>query len=265
MLPGGTAARPDGPNRITGRLVDAQGEPMAHVWIHAVGVAGNVAGPPYSGFPGGLTSEDGVFAIGGLGRGSFLIGIGLAFAPATERGRTVYTPLVLFPGTRNPGESGPIVIGGADRVDIGVFTLPADVQMTTVAGTVRDAAGEPLARVHIVVMDDEDDGFTAAGPVLTDAGGGFRLTLLAGRQYRLFATLVDQDVIPGRCCRSRRRPACSRSASCCPLRVSAPERRTTSVSRRLFSRRPSRSAARVRATSRHRRAFFDTHSRSAAK
>ncbi|MEO5818859.1 MAG: carboxypeptidase-like regulatory domain-containing protein [Vicinamibacteraceae bacterium] len=152
---------------LTGRVVDAGGEPVAGVGVH---YTSDAAGRSVVMLGRVRTREDGTFQIDRLERGEHDVRIGVDLLPTEETIRL--TPQL------GPGE----------RIDLGTLRLPARARLATVRGVVRDRAGAPVAGARLRIQEvGKAPEFAAAW---TDGGGRYVFAAVAGRRY---VVALDDD------------------------------------------------------------------------
>lgn len=207
---------------ITGRVVDAQGEPIGEAMV--VALRPNPfkdRTPPPSGAPGPLsgaaaprfvptggsvpTNELGEFRIHSLPASEYVIRAQTrnSFHPAASNGAASTTVPTYAPGTADDASAQPIRVAPGETVHIG------DIRMVTAAafqisGVVVDAAGKPAEGV-MVRLQPQGPGadplpfFGPAGQTRTSASGAFTLEPVVNGTYTLLATpptVIAREAVP---------------------------------------------------------------------
>ena len=72
------------------------------------------------------------------------------------------------------------------RLSVPDFVLPEDYRMITVSGTVLSPDGLPAAGAKVYVRSREGYAYLSV-PAVTDEGGRFTVSLLAGQSFMLIA------------------------------------------------------------------------------
>lgn len=167
---------------VTGRVVDAAGQPVAGLLVHRRSPA---QGRPFTDMGWTRTGEDGRFQIAGLGPGHHDLRFGEDLLPAAS----------LVPeGMARPTVSIPIErairLDPGQRVDLGTLALPATAPArVTIRGRVVDAAGTPLQNVLVSLAEaGRDPGFAQ---VHTDRHGSYLFAAVRGRRYYLETMMVE--------------------------------------------------------------------------
>jgi protocatechuate 3,4-dioxygenase beta subunit len=165
-IPDARACRPigvalDWKDSLSGRILDAAGRPVPGLRVHVV-----------TDYPGSwrpydvYTDAAGVFLFSDLGAGDHDLYVGTSILPHPIE-RTVH-------------------LARGEHQVIAPLTLPANTSLASIAGSVVDEAGRPLAGAN-VWLDEENAPFL--GRVTTDADGRYRFTAVPGRAYRIEARM----------------------------------------------------------------------------
>ena len=165
-------ARYDG--RITGILTDSEGRSLPSFPVGLRSSPRIPHGPGYD--ADGLTDTRGRFEFRGIQPATYEIVAGTAFSSPRQR------PEVLSDAN--------ITVTPSGRTDVGRLRLR--LPATRVEGTVITAGGAPAAAVSIRVNRSGRPYFMGR-ELVTDARGRFRLSLVAGSEYEIVASLLRQD------------------------------------------------------------------------
>ncbi len=149
---------------ITGRVTDADGEPVIETQVRLIPVigrnpvaAGNPASPPLPPPPpmniaNSRTDDRGIYRIFGLPAGKYKVSVGLpvrqgSFGMQTSRS---YIPETFHPDTTNEAEAKIIEVGEGDEVtDVDIKTAEAE-QAYEISGRVVDAeSGQPVSGIGL--------------------------------------------------------------------------------------------------------------------
>jgi hypothetical protein len=162
------------PGSLAGRVVGADGQPMANVPVSVVPVGRDVARRP--GTPGGAaqttTDDEGGFKINALPPGSYSVS-------SSAPGYVTLPP---------PGE------GGLGVYRPGDFALVTLVKGGVISGKVTDAVGEPLTGVNVnVIRVGNLEGEADTSPVASGFGRNWRTDDLGA--YRIYGLAPGSYVI----------------------------------------------------------------------
>jgi hypothetical protein len=182
---------------ITGRVVDAHGDPVEFAQVQAFRLSTSGRGKPQS--HGGTMSNDvGEYRLARLEPGRYLLlvmprRLEMFTAPGTPDTPEVLEPQpvpTFYPGVQAIDQAQPIVVERG-AMATGVDIPLVEGMMARVTGTVIDASGQPVTRggsvmIRPVVKDVAQGGFGNSGaPVKPD--GTFQVTLSLG-EYELEST-----------------------------------------------------------------------------
>ena len=182
---------------ITGRLVDANGEPVPEVSIMAMrrspssAAAGLFAAPVQGGQ---ITNDIGEFRIAGLAPGEYVVAAmpggfspfgGMNVGPAPASAARSTAAMTYYPGTADLDAAGTIVITPGAEIGNIVFsqqTVPA----FSVAGIVVDEAGRPVAHAMVTLMGE----FGPGGTAQSQDDGRFVIGGVPAGTYQVTATIM---------------------------------------------------------------------------
>lgn len=151
--------------RVTGRVVDAAGQPLAGVFL-TMGIIGMTTG------------ADGSFVFTEVPPGDYTVGVSLAIGPS---------PMSPFAPTRARTASGSTVVRVAPGVQVTLPPLRLVKQgHAPLAGFVRTADGAPVSGVAVTALAlDEEGNAVPSTARRTNAEGRFVLDAYTGVRYRL--------------------------------------------------------------------------------
>jgi protocatechuate 3,4-dioxygenase beta subunit len=191
---------------ISGRVIDAMGEPVAEVRVMAMRRVPERAAPgvppwiPAMG-AGQQTNDLGEFRVSGLPPGEYLIAAmpqeamsgfgGPGIAPATApASRPTTTTTTYYPGTSDQAAAQPIAVAAGSDVGNIVFTMQS-VAAYRVSGVVVDENGAPVAGAWVMLMGDPRSGlFTGrGGSANTQDDGRFTIEGVVSGTYRATASI----------------------------------------------------------------------------
>jgi hypothetical protein len=185
---------------ITGRLVDAYGDPMDNVSVQVLRAGGTGRMPqPFSS---GMANDIGEYRVSQLSSGSYLLmaiphGTGRYDANGVDAPVTAPVP-TYYPGVLSPDQAQPIVVERGQTLT-GMDFQVIEQGVTSVSGTVLDVSGQPAAGGNINVERDNTNSFGSfgGGGSSIKPDGTFELKLAPG-EYRLTAFVTRRDAQPGR-------------------------------------------------------------------
>ena len=177
---------------ITGRIVDAAGDPLASITVSALRQTGN--GP--TGVMGittqmAQTNDIGEFRLAGLPEGEYVV-IAAPMPqppfgqPSAASGGVVLSP-TYYPGTTNKDAAQIISLASQQTVSDLQFSL-VSTPAYQVSGVVVDEAGAPLRGAMVTLMtDSRNGGIGAAAMGRSDENGMFKIGGVSSGTYRLAA------------------------------------------------------------------------------
>ncbi|OFW05993.1 MAG: hypothetical protein A3H96_00200 [Acidobacteria bacterium RIFCSPLOWO2_02_FULL_67_36] len=173
---------------ISGRVVDASGEPVDGVPVYAMRVefaAGKERLVPVAGRP-RLTDDRGAYRVFGLGAGDyFLLAAPGAFSPGDRsRAELPGYPLTFLPHSPDAAHAQQL------RVKAGEETSVEDLVITQVRsydlfGTVIDERSRPAPNADVIVLPGTDAAIGAVASVRAGRDGVFRLRKIPAGSYLL--------------------------------------------------------------------------------
>jgi protocatechuate 3,4-dioxygenase beta subunit len=196
---------------ISGRVLDANGEPLGEVQMMAMRRAPSSSSPrllpPAFMQSGQQTNDLGEFRVSGLAPGEYVIAArrsmvslfgGPNAPPPPARTARTTSATTFYPGTTDFEAAHPIVISpGAEVRDI-VFSMQT-VPAFSVSGAVVDENGDPVAGVMVTLMSDPRSGaFGPAGSAQTREDGRFEIGEVPAGRYVVSASMMKLGGPPGR-------------------------------------------------------------------
>jgi hypothetical protein len=184
---------------ISGRILDARGEPMAEVMVTALRKRSDNGGPgPSRGGPPALpagqpgqTNDIGEFRIAGLPSGDYYVSA--SSRPTTLGGSSSpsggATPVTTFyPGTATMAEAHVLAVAAGQTIsslEFGMLFAPG----YSVVGVVVDETNAPVAGAMVILMLNQVVGPGPRGSARTEPDGTFRINGVAPGAYRLNASI----------------------------------------------------------------------------
>jgi hypothetical protein len=189
---------------ITGRVTDTLGEPLAGVRMDAQryqylpGGQRRLTSAGNPGIPFGFVTDDlGQFRVYGLMPGAYVVsasppivgasmtaGAGTASSGGDDGYTTTY-----FPGTSNADEAQSITVGVGQEANASFAVVSG--KMSRISGVVRNAQGNPVGRVQLMLATRTAAGGSSTGGT-TQADGSFAFANVAPGEHS-----IDVRPIPG--------------------------------------------------------------------
>jgi protocatechuate 3,4-dioxygenase beta subunit len=174
---------------IEGRVVDLDGEPMAHVEVVLERFVVQEGKRSLRPMGGGGTDDRGLFRIFGIAPGKYTVS-----ALYRDWGREAHEestyPRVYFPGTANPNEATRIDVTPGSQLS-GIDIALAETKAFSVSGKVVGSDGKPAGDAMLESFRMDANGswasFMTSSRGLVDADGTFRLGGLLPGRHRLTA------------------------------------------------------------------------------
>ncbi len=165
--------------KITGRVTNSNGTPIANMSVSA-----NPAGGGFGGYGSAITNADGVYTISGLATGTYQVQFS---APMGSDLVSEY-----FRDTTNYSAATPVTVT-ADNT-----TTDIDAQLATggkITGRVTNSNGTPIANVSVYVNTSVGPG-GPYGSAITGADGTYTISGLASGDYRVqFTAPMGSDLV----------------------------------------------------------------------
>jgi hypothetical protein len=184
----GVSVHSDG--RLSGRVVDARGRPVAGVTVE-VGAKPAVESLSFTPRHAARTAADGTFTISKIPPGEYEVGLNLRRGGALSMyPRVVYSP-------KNAQVPSVLRLDASARLNIGDFIVPPAVDLVPISGVVRreDGNSPEGATIRLAVPSDA---YTFVGePVVADASGKFTFAGIAGYSYGLMVEFRYIDPTTG--------------------------------------------------------------------
>jgi protocatechuate 3,4-dioxygenase beta subunit len=193
---------------ISGRVLDAQGEPLADVHVMAMR---RMAAPPHGGttlLPAPMqgpqqTNDLGEFRVAGLAPGEYIVAAmptgfmafgGPAVTPALPRpspgGARRTTVRTFYPGTADQASAQTVTVAAGSEVG-NVVLMMQSAPAFRVSGIVIDESGAPIEGAMVMLMGDPTAGLMGpAGNGQSDASGQFAIDDVPAGTYRANASVM---------------------------------------------------------------------------
>jgi len=179
---------------VTGRILDALGEPMIDISVRAVkpGAAIDRMGEA------SRTNDLGEFRVFGLAPGQYIVAASPRPFGSDALSRTMVSS-TFYPGTPDPSAAQVITVSAGETI-AGIEFRTVMTSTFKVSGTVVDDGGMPIAGAAVMLAGDSRvSGGLAAGRVgdaVSDATGRFSFDSVTSGTYYATATRPPSDPIP---------------------------------------------------------------------
>jgi hypothetical protein len=167
--------------RVSGRIVDAAGRPVAGLTVELTIPAGIDEAPGPERIR-DLTDSEGRYELAHVPAGRFVVGINTQQRQGGEP-----EPRLFHPGVAALNGATRVSLRAGERVTLRDFQLPRELAYVPVSGVVTDAGGVPAANARVYLKGPAEADYILSEPAVTDAGGRFVIAAVAGRGYRIFA------------------------------------------------------------------------------
>ncbi|HXQ69139.1 MAG TPA: carboxypeptidase regulatory-like domain-containing protein [Pyrinomonadaceae bacterium] len=174
--------------RISGRVVDPNGEPIARILVGLVDPDGN---PKENYVKLERTDAEGNFKFSGVPRGRYLLTINHARYPEPDDPTKAYQPS-FYPGVIDKEQAQAITVGPGETVNDLMVRVPAKQAPSVLKVTVGWSDGSPVAKAAVVVTDETQGESSLSYTMSTDEQGqatvngyiGQKLIISAGSNRR---------------------------------------------------------------------------------
>jgi len=170
---------------VEGRVVDSDGEPLAHVEVRLERYATVEGKRGLYRMDSESTDDRGQYRIFGIAPGRYCVSAQYPQGWREDEDDSTY-PLVYYPGTLRPQEAARIEVvpGGEVR---GVDMTLTESKAFSITGKVLRADGKPAAEAMLSRVEEDEWGGWSSESGGVDAAGNFRLHGLSPGRYRLVA------------------------------------------------------------------------------
>jgi hypothetical protein len=168
--------------RVSGRILDASGSPVPHVFVQAVRV--EEADRPGVHDTRFQTDETGRFEIARLPEGRFFVGLHVKSAMEGQG-----LPRVMLPGTDSMADARVVSLTGGERIVVPDLTLPESLAFVTLRGVAIGRDGLPATDASVYLHLPDRRGVMLGAAVPVSDTGEFTFAVLPGERYKIHATL----------------------------------------------------------------------------
>lgn len=177
--------------RVNGRVVNAEGEPVAGI---LVGLVEPSANPKENHVKLDRTDDQGNFKFSAVPRGRYLIAVNHTRFPERDDPTKAYPPS-FYPGVIDKEQAQAITVGAGEKLNDLVVRMPAKQPPSVVKVSVVWADGTPVAKAHLLIADVTQGEVNITHAVDTDAQGQATLDGYAGQKL-VIAARSDRAWVP---------------------------------------------------------------------
>ena len=163
--------------RVSGRIVDGQGEPAAKIMVSLIAPGAN---PKENQIKLERADENGRFSFSEVPRGSYQIAINHYRFPDPNDPTTAYPPS-FYPGVVDQAQAKTIVVGPGEKLSDLEILIPSRRSASVLEGTVVWAEGSPVEYAQLTVTDMSQGEHTIGHSIKADAQGKFRINGYVGQ------------------------------------------------------------------------------------
>ena len=162
--------------RVSGRVINADGEPVARIHVSLVYADADNKDRDKS----DRTDNDGQFTFSAIQRGRYLIAINHTRYPEPNDPTMAY-PVTFYPGVVDQAHAQAITVGAGEKLTNLEVRIPSKRPASILSGTVVWSDGSPVAKAQLTVMDvTQGEGFYHA--VAADEQGQFKIEGYIGQK-----------------------------------------------------------------------------------
>ena len=167
--------------RVSGRVINADGEPVARIHVSLVYADADDKDRNKS----DRTDNDGQFTFSAIQRGRYLIAINHTHYPEPNDPTRAY-PLTFYPGVIDQAHAQAITVGAGEKLTNLEVRIPSKRPASILSGTVVWSDGSPVAKAQLLVMDvTQGEGFYHG--VAADEQGQFKIEGYIGQKLVIVA------------------------------------------------------------------------------
>ena len=164
--------------RVSGRVVNAEGEPVARILVSLVRPGTN---PKESYDKLERTDEDGRFSFSAVPRGSYLIAINYTRFPEPNDPTNAYPPS-FYPGVVDEAHAQTITVGAGEKLNDLEVRIPSKRPASILNGSVVWSDGTPVVNAQLSVTDVTQGETSLGYGVTADEKGQFKITGYTGQK-----------------------------------------------------------------------------------
>ena len=181
--------------RIRGRLLDAQGQPVADHPVELLPESKSSLDRELYTFPTAISAPDGSFEFEDLPAGRYYVGVSLKSPPYAWLPTAILYPRIYHPGVveRSSAVIVDVTYGSREGVDV---RLPAPLAPREIRGVVRWSDGRLAAGASVSLRDPTYNRINSVATEQTDENGQFVVKGFHGQPYVIIANMYRTAGIP---------------------------------------------------------------------
>ncbi len=170
--------------RVSGRVINANGEPVARILVSLI-----KPGVTVEEFPIKLdrTNDDGYVSFSGVPRGTYNIAVNFDRFPEPNDPNKGYQPS-FYPGVVDQRDAQAITVGAGEKLSDFEVRIPSKRADSVLNGTVVWADGSPVANAQLLIMDVTSTADNLPHRITADEQGQFKINGYSGQKWIIAAT-----------------------------------------------------------------------------
>ena len=164
--------------RISGRVVNADGEPVARILVSLMRPGGDPK-KDYANLE--LTNDEGQFSFSAVARGSYLIGVNHNRFPDPNDPTNAYPPS-FYPGVIDQAQAKTITVGPGEKLNDIDIRIPSKRPASILTGSVVWSDDSPVVNAQLSVRDVTQGDSNLSYAVAADEHGQFKINGYVGQQ-----------------------------------------------------------------------------------
>ena len=170
--------------RVSGRVINANGEPVANITVSLI-----KPGDSVTEFPIKLdrTNNDGYVSFSAVPRGTYNIAVNYNRFPQPNDPTNAYPPS-FYPGVVDQRHAQAITVGAGEKLSDFEIRIPSKRADSVLNGTVVWADGSPVANAQLLVRDETNTSNNLPHGIRADEQGRFKINGYFGQKLIIFAT-----------------------------------------------------------------------------
>ena len=169
--------------RISGRVVNAEGEPVARILVALAEPDANPEKEPIKLIH---TDEQGRFAFSAIPRGRYVIAVNHNRYPPPNDQTSAY-PAVFYPGVTDQAQAQVITVGAGEKLSELEIRILSKKPVSVVSGTVVWSDGSPVANAQVIVIDFTNGETPRPFVIPADELGRFKIYGYIGQRFMIAA------------------------------------------------------------------------------
>ena len=168
--------------RVTGRVIDRNGSPIASLPLELVPLSDVNARPGERFHNAAQSNADGTFELRRVGPGEYVVALAGTAAPKIGIADRTFHPEV-----GASARTSTVTVGTGEQVRLPNSVMQGSLKLVTITGAVVDEMKQPVRDAEVMVGGRETEGGSSARLTPTlDSDGRFTFTLLEGEQYVVY-------------------------------------------------------------------------------